>query len=157
MPRTTFKEERLLQTHRRITFSSAVYETPPTRWWNISNLPEKNSHEKLRQITLIVSRAAVSIQGRGIIGWVLDTKVQKTDLNFCGNTGQPSYAQEHLLVVAVNLGNLSLVRHLVESEGIDANARSDVFKKPLFNAASQGHLEIVQYLLSRGANADDEI
>lgn len=115
----------------------------------------KDSHKKLRQTTLPVSRAAVGIQVRENMGWILDEKTRKIDLRLRGYTGQPSDAREHL-PVAVNAGDLALVKRLVEAEGVDVNACSVVFKRPLFNAASQGHLEIVRYLLG-GAHLDPDI
>lgn len=153
LPRIMFNEERLLQTHQRIIIRS-VRDTS-YKMVDYLNPTGKDSHKKLRQTTLPVSRAAVSIQVRENMGWILDEKTRKIDLRLRGYTGQPSDARERL-PVAVNAGDLALVKRVVEAEGVDVNACSVVFKRPLFNAASQGHLEIVRYLLG-GAHLDPDI
>ena len=66
---------------------------------------------------------------------------------------QSSDAAEHLFSTTAYLGNLSLVKTLIE-QGADVNAQSDIFGTPLVNAARQGHLTLVQFLLSKGADVD---
>lgn len=68
--------------------------------------------------------------------------------------GQTCDALEHVLSAAAYLGNISLVEHLLEQEGVDLNARSNIFGPPLRNAALKGHFEIVRLLLDKGADPD---
>lgn len=64
---------------------------------------------------------------------------------------------EHLLSVAARVGDLSLVKDLVEQEHIDVRySVSDIFGEPLNNAARKGHVAIVRFLLSKGVDWGDE-
>lgn len=63
------------------------------------------------------------------------------------------------LLEACKVGNMEAVRVLVEERGVDVNATTTYskFKKrasPLFVAAKNCKLEIVQYLIGKGANVD---
>lgn len=58
------------------------------------------------------------------------------------------------LHVAATVGNDELIRYLVE-KGLDPSVRGGTFKGGAINlAASNGHLNVVQYLLSSGAEVD---
>jgi ankyrin repeat protein len=52
---------------------------------------------------------------------------------------------------------LGCIRFLVEECGADVNCRSEEGMTPLADAAAQGHLDIVEYLLSKGANANPSV
>lgn len=69
--------------------------------------------------------------------------------------GQTSHAPEHLLSAAAYVGDVAVVEGLLAQGVVYVNAGSNVFGKPLFAAASAGHLDIVRLLLARGADADD--
>jgi len=49
-------------------------------------------------------------------------------------------------------GFMPAVRYLVEECGADVNARDQEGSTPLHNAASMGHVELIEYLLSKGAD-----
>ena len=58
------------------------------------------------------------------------------------------------LHVAVSFGNLELVKHLV-TLGCDINQRSGTFNSaPINHAASNGYIDIVVFLLEKGASLD---
>jgi len=58
------------------------------------------------------------------------------------------------LHVAVSFGNLSIVKRVVDL-GVDVNIRGGTFDGNALNfAASQGHVDIVKYLLSCGSEID---
>lgn len=100
-----------------------------------------------QQISLAISRAAVNFYAPGILSSLTRFGVVPPPIS------QSRDAQEHLLSVAANIGNLGLVKNLMKS--VNVNTGSYVFGKPLLNAAWKGHLEIVQSLLSEGADAGD--
>ena len=100
-----------------------------------------------QQISLAISRAAVNFYAPGILSSLTRFGVVPPPIS------QSRDAQEHLLSVAANIGNLGLVKNLMKS--VNVNTGSYVFGKPLLNAAWKGHLEIVQFLLSEGADAGD--
>lgn len=106
----------------------------------------ENQRQKL---SLAISRAAVNFYAPGIYSSLTNFGP------FPPQISQRRDAQEHLLSVAANLGNLALVKHLIKS--VNVNTGSHVFGKPLLNAAWKGHLEIVQFLLSEGADATDHV
>lgn len=102
-----------------------------------------------QQLCLDISRAAVNFYAPGIYSSLT---------NFGGTPPQISQrrdAPEHLLSVAASLGNLALAKHLTNS--VNVNTGSYVFGKPLLNAAWKGHLQIVQFLLSEGADPEDGV
>lgn len=57
-----------------------------------------------------------------------------------------------LLVFACDYGHLGIVKYLVEGIGVDVNAPDDCGNVALIEAARAGGLNIVQYLLARGAD-----
>lgn len=58
------------------------------------------------------------------------------------------------LHVASRVGNLDIVKRLVDL-GADVNVSGGTFETgPLKTAISSGHVEVVKYLLSQGANVD---
>lgn len=61
--------------------------------------------------------------------------------------GQTSHAPERLLSAAAYVGDVSVVESLL-AQGVDVNAGSNVFGKPLFAAASASHLDIDRLLLA---------
>lgn len=107
---------------------------------------DENQRQKL---SLAISRAAVNFYAAGIYSSLTNFGPVPPQIS------QRCDAQEHLLSVAANLGNLALVKHLIKS--VNVNTGSYVFGKPLLNAAWKGHLEIVQFLLSEGADATDHV
>jgi ankyrin repeat protein len=75
--------------------------------------------------------------------------------------GDPSLeaGAQNLLSGAIVIGNLPLVKELLESNEsspalADVNGSSPYFRRPLTLAAAWGHLEITQYLLDCGARPD---
>jgi hypothetical protein len=61
---------------------------------------------------------------------------------------------QSLLSGAAIVGNLSVVKALLNQGDIDVNGWARYFDSPLTLAAGQGHLSIVQYLLDCGARLD---
>lgn len=61
-----------------------------------------------------------------------------------------SYADRELAAAATK-GNLSRVRFLVEKDGANVDYQDEFGWTALLHAVSEGHLEIVKYLLSKGA------
>jgi len=57
------------------------------------------------------------------------------------------------LAWAVKNGDMDQVKELVEGKGADVNAAIDG-RLPLHYASDYGQLEVIQYLLSKGANID---
>jgi len=57
------------------------------------------------------------------------------------------------LAWAVKNGDMDQVKELVEGKGVDVNAAIDG-RLPLHYASDYGQLEVIQYLLSKGANID---
>ncbi|ODM23166.1 hypothetical protein SI65_00755 [Aspergillus cristatus] len=127
--------------------------------WEIMNdlnpdtdLTESDKHEKLKQTTLDVSRAAAELNLRRL-GLALR---EKDSLEEPFDPDEYDQDWEHLLPVAVNMGNLPLVERLLEEQkylGLEV-CSSIMFRTPLFNAAYKGDLEIAHALLNGGANAD---
>jgi len=74
-----------------------------------------------------------------------------------------------LLLACGQAGDLDAVKHIIENWGVDVEATSIFFHyesrlkpkisgaRPLFIAALHGHVEIVRYLLSKGANVSAKI
>ena len=56
------------------------------------------------------------------------------------------------LIYAINERNLFCVQHLVINKGADIEARNLSGYTPLLLAAKNGHLPIVEYLVSKGVN-----
>lgn len=107
--------------------------------------------ERLKQISLTVFQAAAEINLHGCLGPVLKEKGSWKPTNPYGYY-QASDGREHILPVAVNMGNLPLVERLLGPQkriGIDTD--SNMFNKPLFNAVQKGHLEIARVLIDEGA------
>lgn len=117
------------------------------------NPAEGNDNEKQRKeqrqrqqedISLTLARAAV-IRNAYELSPGSEVKLFMKD-----SSDQAIDAPEHLLSAAAILGNLSLVKHLVEKECINAESGSDVFGDTLANAGRRGYVEIAQFLLSKG-------
>lgn len=144
---------------------------------NRSSEAETSAIDEGYRISLLVSRAAIEFMDNGAFAVSsvlrgkrkplrsdrhclsdLDIIIQFDAYDFAKSMankfGQKSDAPEHVLSTAAYLGDISLVEHLLE-QGVDVNARSNIFGPPLRNAALRGHLEIARLLLNRGANADD--
>ena len=100
-----------------------------------------------QKLSLVISRAAVNFYAPGIYSSLTNFGAAPPQIS------QICDAPEHLLSVAANLGNLTLVKHLTKS--VDVNNGSYVFGKPLLNAAWKSHFQIVQFLLNEGADAGD--
>ncbi|KAL4937048.1 hypothetical protein BDV06DRAFT_227328 [Aspergillus oleicola] len=66
---------------------------------------------------------------------------------------QTSDAKEHRLSAAACIGNISLVESALQ-EGANICGESHIFGTPLVNAARGGHIEILRFLLAKGAPAD---
>ena len=58
------------------------------------------------------------------------------------------------LFSAAQYGNLEMVRYLIESANANVNAINEVGETPIFGAIYEGHLKIVNYLLSKNANVN---
>ncbi|KAG5923433.1 hypothetical protein E4U42_004964 [Claviceps africana] len=71
----------------------------------------------------------------------------------------PTWDAHNLFSGAIVIGDLRLVKTLLEEQQtsnppIDVNGATPYFRKPLVVAAFLGHLEIVRYLLKKGARSD---
>jgi len=82
-----------------------------------------------------------------IDGYEFDRSMRLGDCQTCD-------ALEHVLSAAAYLVNRSLLEHLLEQEGMDLIARSNMFGPPLRNAALKGYFEIVRLLLDKGGGPD---
>jgi len=102
-----------------------------------------------QQLSLAISRAAIEFKAPGIYSSLTNAETLQPQIS------QRSDAQEHLLSAAADIGDLALVQHLAKS--VNVNIGSYVFGKPLLNAAWKGHLKIVQFLLTEGADAEDGV
>ncbi|KAG6008016.1 hypothetical protein E4U43_000230 [Claviceps pusilla] len=71
----------------------------------------------------------------------------------------PEWDAQNIFCGAIVIGNLPLVKTLLEEHQalgspIDMNGVTPYFSRPLVIAAACGHLEIVRYLLEKGAHSD---
>ncbi|PJZ46995.1 ankyrin repeat domain-containing protein [Leptospira brenneri] len=62
-------------------------------------------------------------------------------------------SREHRLFLAVEKGNLELVKELL-SEGVSINAKDSLGNSPLIKAADEEELVIAKFLIQRGANVN---
>lgn len=58
----------------------------------------------------------------------------------------------HTLHYAVRGGSIAVVEYLIKEKNVDVNVSDNVDDTPLHDAACRGYLDIVQYLLRKGAN-----
>lgn len=65
----------------------------------------------------------------------------------------PKFNHDFVLCLAAERGHLPLVELLVETHGLNVNCWDD---SPLRHAAGEGHLEVVEYLVRKGANISAE-
>jgi len=144
---------------------------------NRSSEAKTSTIDQRYRITLLVSRAAIDFMANELfrvssvlrrenyiprnyhpcasdIDFVARLDAYRYSQSMRAESGQRDDALEHVLSAAAYLEDMSLVGHLL-TQGVDVNARSNIFGPPLRNAALRGHLEIVRLLLDNGANADD--
>lgn len=140
---------------------------------------DNNTFEEQRQrISLEVSRAAIRHAGVGIHAYLNDEERERyygPDAHLFRPQTEDGYMSdiydfvdsvrrgisgsdgpEHLLSVAAYLGSMCVVEHVL-SQGANANSGSNVFGKPLVNAALKGHLDVVRLLVQRGADIQDGV
>ncbi|MEQ1823382.1 MAG: ankyrin repeat domain-containing protein [Fimbriimonadaceae bacterium] len=69
----------------------------------------------------------------------------------CGVFGVGSFLRDERLLAASWEGDLAKVRNLVRF-GADVNFQEDTGKTPIWGAAVNGHVEVVEFLISCGAD-----
>lgn len=115
----------------------------------------------MEQICLAISLAAADYESPMVVATLMgmETYIDGGDHGtFMAIYTNPGYSQAsdapvHLLSAAAYLGDLSLVSGLLHSlPDMDVNTLSDIFGKPLLNAARMGHRDVVRLLLQRGAD-----
>eukprot|EP00026_Physarum_polycephalum_P006086 Phypoly_transcript_06127.p1 GENE.Phypoly_transcript_06127~~Phypoly_transcript_06127.p1 ORF type:complete len:593 (+),score=95.33 Phypoly_transcript_06127:77-1780(+) len=73
-----------------------------------------------------------------------------------GNDSFEKWMQPFLLCTAAAKGDLQKLQHLVEVKNIDINTADYDGRTALHLASEEGHLEVVKYLLGKGANINCE-
>lgn len=141
--------------------------------YDISGQKGSGFDGKNKQILSAVSHAVIDFMVAGL-GYVLKGELtrktrppHREDLDYIDRIGEYEFdcsmrmgigqtydVLEHILSAAAYIGDLSLVEHLLGRDGVDLNARSNVFGPPLRYAALKGHFEIVRLLLDKGADPD---
>lgn len=72
------------------------------------------------------------------------------------NVNQEDYNGDTPLTIAINKGNIKIIKFLIES-GANLNLRENsYYGTPLILAADLGNLEIVSYLVKKGANINEK-
>lgn len=77
------------------------------------------------------------------LDWIIEGLKNGADIN--------TYLGNYPLIIAVDAGNLDIVKYLVE-HGADIHIVHDF---PLRSASEHGYLDIVKYLVEKGANIND--
>ena len=74
----------------------------------------------------------------------------------CANIQAIDIVENHVIHYASQGGIISLVQKLIEQKNVDINIKGFCKKTPLQYACENGKLSIVEYLISKGANANSK-
>ena len=83
----------------------------------------------------------------------VDEKI-KYNLHIHGSSSRDDIGYDTPIQYAAESGQLEIVRYLVEQQGVDVNTVGALHTTPLHGACREGHLPIVKYLISKGANIE---
>jgi ankyrin repeat protein len=131
---------------------------------NIGNIFDAAEKSYLGIVTYFVENECHSINAKDNLGWtalhkaafnghlnIVQYLVSKgADLNTENKSGKTA------LNYAVEKDYLEIVKYFIEAQGLDVNAKNSLDWTPLQSAAFHGRFNIVQYLISKGANLNTE-
>ena len=80
-----------------------------------------------------------------------DSKKDAFDLMFSVNV-----LKEDLLIFVVKCNSLSTIKQLIEVDGMDVDEKDNYGNTALMLASLRGKLEIVKYLIKKGAKVDEK-
>ena len=70
------------------------------------------------------------------------------------NIETTNYWGDHIIHSAARVDLLPMVKYLIEQQNVDIETKGYNEKTPLHYAWERGHLQIVEYLISKGANVE---